>query len=309
MKMLFALLIPAILNANTPAINDSSQIHDQKIAQVVRNAVRQADPAILNVKAFNLWRDYLKIAAMDLDPYLQPLLLIKFDEDIAFRNHLKTLIDWESKFLKKETTRFIYYYREDQPPPDVILEIQDAHFNELARLFKISPAEKIPYRYDLSAAAGAVYPYSDLRGGIVSLQPIDLEKCALAILYFINSESEFILKPLSKIYGGYFHNTATAQSYYEAARREIARSGYIPAAKLAGIAKLTDTSSVEWFSSYAFVFELNQEFDAAKIAQLLSRIGGDVPEEALNSEFQRIFEIDLAEFEKRFLMDDIETKL
>ncbi len=309
MKTLFALLIPAILNATPNSINDSTEINDQKIAQVVRNAVRQADASILNLNAFSAWRDYLKIAALDLDPQLQPLLLIKFDEDISFRNQLKNLIEWESKFQHKETDHYIYYYRWDQPPPDVILEVQDAHFNELARLFKITALEKIPYRYDLNAAEGAVYSYSDLRGGVISSQPIDLEKCALAILHLINSESTFMLKPLSIIYGSFFHNSATAQSYNEKCLREIFRSGYVGAETLMTIKKLNNSSSPESFSAYAFVFELNQEFGAGKIARLLSNIYGDMPGEDFRDAFQQVFEMDLSEFEKHFLMENIEKKL
>lgn len=309
MKTLFALVFPAILNAAPLSINDSTEVNDQKIAQVVRNAVRQADPSILKTKAFGAWRDYLKIAAVDLDPQLQPLLLIKFDEDISFRNQLKNVIDWESRFQHRETEHYIYYYRWDQPPPDVILEVQDAHFNELARLFKITASEKIPYRYDLNAADGGVYSYTDLRGGVISSQPLDLEKCALAIFQFINSESTFILKPLSKIYGNYFQNSATAQSHNEICLREILRNGYVSAETLSTIKRLDNSSSPESFSSYAFVFELNQEFGAVKIARLLSKIYGDMPGEAFRDAFQEVFEMDLSEFEKRFLIENIEKKL
>jgi hypothetical protein len=309
MKTFVVLLFPAILNAYSPTINDSAQANDHKIAQVVRSAVRQADAAILNVNAFSVWRDYLKIAALDLDPMLQPLLLIKYDEDISFRNQLKTLLDWESKFQRKETENYLYYYRLDQPPPEIILQIQDAHFNELTRLFKIKATEKIPYRYDLNAGEGAVYPYNDLRAGVISSQPIDLEKCALAIFNFINAETIFLLRPLSKIYGSYFQNLATSQAYQEKCWREIERSGYVGAETLLQLKKLANLSSPEWFSSYAFVFELSQEFGAVKIAQLLARLDGETSVGEFRAAFQEIFEISLSEFEKRFVVENNDQKL
>ncbi len=304
MNSLYALLFPALLNSSTiAAVNDSSIFNDHKIARVVRKAVREADPNLLKPNSFNSWRDYLKIAAIDLTPELQPLVLIKFDEDISFRNQLKTIIEWENQWDVKETDHYLYYYRWDQPPPDLILELQELHFNELSRLFKIKPLEKIPYRYDHSVAESTVYPFEDLRGGIVSPQPFDFEKGALAILYCINSEPAFLLEPLARIYGGYFQNPATARAYYEKCLLEITKHGYVSAEQLFTQRQLDDGSSPEWFSSYVFVFDLTQQFGPLKTAQLLARISADMPANNFRDTFQAVLSIPLTDFEGRYQMD------
>ncbi|HEX9655019.1 MAG TPA: hypothetical protein VGA99_15025, partial [bacterium] len=77
----------------------------------------------------------------------------------------------------------------------------------------------------------------------------------------------------------------------------------------ATVERLTNSTSREWFSSYAFAFELNQEFGAAKIAQLLSRVNGETTVGNFGDAFQEVFEVDLSEFEKRFLIENIEKKL
>lgn len=89
MKSLFGLVALTFLNVLTPHANDASQPNDLKIAQVVRKAVRDADSTLLHTTVLGNWRDYLKIAAIDLEIELQPLVLIKFDEDMSFRTQLK----------------------------------------------------------------------------------------------------------------------------------------------------------------------------------------------------------------------------
>jgi len=304
MNSLYALLFPALLNSSTiAAVNDSSIFNDHKIARVVRKAVREADPNLLKPNSFNSWRDYLKIAAIDLTPELQPLVLIKFDEDISFRNQLKTIIEWENQWDVKETDHYLYYYRWDQPPPDLILELQELHFNELSRLFKIKPLEKIPYRYDHSVAESTVYPFEDLRGGIVSPQPFDFERGALAILYCINSEPAFLLEPLARIYGGYFQNPSTARAYYEKCLLEITKHGYVPAEQLFTQRQFDDGLSPEWFSSYVFVFDLAQQFGPLKTAQLLAGVSTDMTAANFSDTFEGVFGIPLSDFEARYLTE------
>ncbi|MFQ5754287.1 MAG: hypothetical protein ACE5HI_20055 [bacterium] len=309
MKTLTILSLIAIWNAFIPHHNNSSQLNDYKIAYTVRKAVRAADSTLLKSKSFNIWRDYLKIAAMDLKLQLQPLVLIKFDEDMGFRNQLKTIIQWESQWQKRETEHFIYYYRWDQPPPEIILEVQDAHFNEIAKLFQIEAKEKIPFRYDLTVDSSTVYPYEDLRGGIVSSNPLDLYNGTKAIFYFVNTEPKCILEPLSIIYGSYYQNPSTSQAYYEKCTREIKKLGYISAENLYIQPMLAHTASQEWFSAYAFVYELNQQFGPQKIAQFVNQVSKEMPQDKFQMTFKAVFGESLSAFESKLKVEESAKKL
>lgn len=300
MKKLLVLLLIAFGNTFALQPNYSSKFNDYQIASAVRKAVREADSTLLQVKSLGHWRDYLKIAAMELKLHLQPLVLIKFDEDISFRNQLKTIIEWENRWQKKETNHFIYYYRWDQPPPDILMQVQDAHFNEIASHFKIDAFEKIPYRYDLAIEESKIFPYEDLRGGIVSSQPLDLHIGALAAFYIVNSEPAFILKPLSKIYGNYYQNPATSRAYYEKSLNEISKKGYISSEYLVSIKRFANTSNQEWYSAFAFVYEMNQSFTAPKIMKFISQITSEITSDEFQKLFRQTFDISLPEFENPF---------
>ncbi len=301
MKILGACLIYGLLLVFLPPLASSTdQINERKMARAVRQAVRDADSTLLHASTLAPWREYLKIVALNLQADLQPLVLIKFDEDVSFRNQLKTLIEWERQWQKKETEHFIYYYRWDQPPPEFILEVQDAHFNEIAKLFHIEAEEKIPYRYDLTVEEGEVYPFEDLRGGIVSAQPFDLQKGVLAILYFINSEPASILRPLSRIYGDYYQNRSTSAAYYEMCMDEIQKNGYISADKIYRNRDFEKFSDQEWYSSYAFVYTINQEYGPEKIAQFLARVNASTETAQFHKAFEETFGVGLTEFEKNF---------
>jgi len=195
------LLLLFSMSIAVEAADDSSQPNDYKIARAVRQAVRDAGDELLNSSLLSAWRDYLKLVAMDLDMQTQPLILIKFDEDINFRNQLKKIIEREVRWEKKETRNFLYYYDWENPIPETILEVQDAHFEEITSLFAIEIEEKIPYRYDLTAEQSACYPLDDLRGGVISPHPFDLDKTTQTILTFVNPEVPCITQPLSKLYG------------------------------------------------------------------------------------------------------------
>ena len=300
MIFLIILLYITQISTSPPKAKDTSQLNDYKIACAVRKAVRQADSTLLNDHSLTGWRDYPKVAALDLQSQLQPLVLIKFDEDVSFRNQLKTIIRWENQWRKRPTEHFIYYYRWDKPPPEIILEVQDAHFNELANLFQIETSEKIPFRYDLDVDSSIVYPYDDLRGGIVSPQPFDLKNGALALLYFLNSEPVSLLAPLSKIYGSYFQNPSTSQAYYLTCAKELSDQEYISALNLYKKRGFESSECQEWYSAYLFVYELDQKFGPAQIAQFLSKISIEMTEDDFLKTFNEIFEMSLPEFENNF---------
>ena len=83
MKAFISILLLSVLNSN-PSINDSPNPDELKIARVMRKAVKSADSTLLKSTLLSNWREYLKISTVDLDVELQPLVLIKFDEDMAF---------------------------------------------------------------------------------------------------------------------------------------------------------------------------------------------------------------------------------
>ncbi|MCG8603781.1 hypothetical protein MJD09_02130 [bacterium] len=280
--------------------NDSVDVSDYKIAVVVREAVRAADSNLLNASSLAAWRDHLKVAATNLQLPMQPLMLIKFDEDAKFRNQLKTIIEWEKQWRKNETEYFIYYYRWDQPPPEIIVHVQDAHHNAIARLFQVKVEEKIPFRYDLLVEENTVYPFEDLRGGIVSSQPFDLYRGSWAILNSINPEPQFLLEPLSKIYGSYFQDPITSKAFYDLCSKEIAQQGYVSAAILLEKKPARGQETVEAYSAYAFVYDLDKEFGPRKISEFLSSLGKDITGQSFKSHFAEIFGVSMAAFEGRY---------
>ncbi len=296
MKILFSIFL-LLLCIQVVFSSEPIESSDVQIARIVRQAVRDAEPELLKSQVLAGWREYLKLAAMDLDLQLQPLVLIKFDEDIRFRKHLRQLIESETEWEKTETEYFIYYYRWDQPLPGLILEVQDVHYKELARLFAIELAEKIPYRYDLSAKASLAFPFDDLRGGIVSPQPFDLEVAARAIFSSINSELKILTHPLARIYGRYFQNPSTAQAYYEKCLDEIDVHGYVPASELFQKEEITTGEFQEWYSAYAFTYQLSRKFDSGRLKAFLVTANCNMRQDLFLTTFEEIFGLSLNEFE------------
>lgn len=310
MKSLFGLVALTFLNVLTPHANDASQPNDLKIAQVVRKAVRDADSTLLHTTVLGNWRDYLKIAAIDLEIELQPLVLIKFDEDMSFRTQLKKLIEWEATCKKVETEHYIYYHKWDAPLPELILDVQEVHFNAVTKLFNIELPEKIPYRYDVSLDAGEVYAFDDLRGGIVSPQPFDLEKAALAIFYSVNSGLPYLTAPLSLMYGRYFQNESTSRAHFEKCMHEITRQGYVPALELYRQESHDESSPQQgWLSAFAFVYKLTEQFGAPRIAEFLKTADNEMSPDAYSAAFERIFEVSLTEFEQANGFEQAANKL
>lgn len=297
MKSIIALILFSVFNLTLPVSNDESQPSDYKIARAVREAVRNADPELLKSTLTGNWREYLKLAAMELDMELQPLVLIKFDEDISFRNQLKKIVEWEANWQRQETRHYIYYYRWDHPLPELILEVQDVHFQEICSHFGIELEEKIPYRYDLEITEGKVYPFEDLRGGIVSCQPFDLEKAALAILCSVNPDMRHLTEPLARIYGSYFQNESTSQAYYESCLQKVKTGGYRRAAEFLADATIESSETQSWYSAYTFGYKLNEQFGPQKIAEFLRATRGKMDEASIAAAFKQTFEIELTEFE------------
>jgi len=292
-----ALIVLSPLSAE-PA--DTSANQDYEISRVVRKAVRQAPQELLKTTVLADWREYLKVVGRELTPETQPLLLIKFDEDSGFRSQLKTIIEWQRDWQRRETEHYIFYFHPDLPIPELLVDILDGHFNEVAKLFDIADVGKIPYRYDVAATAGKVYPYEDLRAGIVSTNPFDFQRAALAIFYSINAEPPLLLKPLAHIYGAYFQNQATAQAYYDRCRTEIERERYVSATQLYQVTDFDGLTGMAWCSAYAFVFDLLKEFGAVKVKAFLGAINCRMAQQAFEQAFSRHFGVTVEAFEKRY---------
>ena len=277
--------------------DDSSHPNDYKIAKAVRQAVRDANPDLLNSTILGVWRDHLKLAAMELDVQTQPLILIKFDEDINFRNQLKKIIEWEVTLEKKETSHYVYYFDKENSIPEVILGAQDAYFDEITRLFSIEIEEKLPYRYELEAEQGYFYPLDDLRGGIVSPDPLDLEKTAGTIFSFVNSGLPCITHPLARIYGGNFGNPATSKAYYDTCLEEIKLHGYFSMADLFENGSEVAVGTQEWFSAYAFVYLLNQTYEPRQLTHFLEMVNSEMTSSEFVNAFEEVFGKTLADLE------------
>lgn len=307
MKSLIALLLLLAPLESVP--NDSSHVNETEIARAMRMAVREADSTLLKKTALGDWRDYVKLASMQLEPELRPLVLIKFDEDVSFRNQFKKLIEWEYHWLKRETDFYLYYYRWDQPPPDIIVEVQDAHCRALAETFQIEFKEKIPYRYDLTATESTVYPFDDLRGGIVSPHPFDLEKSARAIFNLIGAEPFCLIEALARIYGTYYQNPSTAEAYYHKCLQETQRQEYVSIVELFSKQQFDTESSVEWYSSYCFAYKLNQTFSPPQIAEFLSQSSSEMSLADFRQVFDDIFGVLPEKFEQQRILQDAVNKI
>lgn len=296
LTFIFLLLLFSISFAVETA-DDSSHPNDYKIARAIRQAVRDAEPELLNSSLIGVWRNYLKLVAMDMELQTQPLILIKFDEDINFRNQLKKVIEWEVSSEKRETRNYIYYYNWENPIPGVILGFQDAYFEEITKLFAIKIDEKLPYRYDLTVKQGRFYPLEDLRGGVVSANPFDLKNTAQTIFCYVNSQLPCITQPLSKIYGDYFKNTATSKAYYEKCLEQIKLYGYYSMADLFPQNSELVEGGQEWFSAYAFVYLLDQNHEPKEITKFLESVNSEMTKSEFINAFEQTFGKTLAEVE------------
>lgn len=307
MKMIVGfLLLFAALESNP---NDSSHIDEVKIARAMRVAVRQADSTLLKKSSLDEWRDYVKISTLELEPELRPLVLIKFDEDVGFRNQLKKIIEWECQWQRKETEYFVYYYHWDRPPPEIIMDAQDAHCRVIAQNFQIELKEKIPYRYDPTAQKSVVYPFDDLRGGIVSEHPFDLDGTAKALFNLIDDEPISLIEPLATIHGRYYQNPATAEAYYEMCLQETQKAEYIPAIELFSKQQLNTENAAEWYSSYCFAYRLTQRFTPPKISEFIARTSSEMSKSDFERTFLDVFGLPLDDFESELTHPDAVNKI
>lgn len=288
--------------------NDADKKSALKIARTVRQAVRDADSTLLHASNLIAWRDYLKIAALDLDQQIQPLVLIEFDSDAAFRNQLKTLIAWERIYQKQETERYIYYHRPEEPVAPVICELQDAHCNELIKQFNFEPEEKIPYRYDPQVEAGRVFPFEDLRGGVVAPLPVDLHSGALAFFYQIDTAPAFVMQPLAQMYGTYFQNPGTSEAHFQVSMQQIQKLGYVEAEVLCGMQDIDPSDPRTWHSAFAFVYEMDRVFGPAALAGFIDGLDEHMLPTEMPAHFEATFDMQLSLFEDRFRVSETAKK-
>ncbi len=288
----------ALLNGSplTAYPDSSARSTDLEIARSLRTVVRHADADLLNSAVLSVWRDYLMLSASNLDAKLQPLLLIKFDRDVAFRNQFKELISWESEFEKQETEHGLYYYRWHEPVPRLFLAAMDSLIGSISNQFSLPKTEKIPYRYDPTIAATKFYPFDDLRGGIFSNQPLALRELALAAFKAACPHLDFMTSPLSLMYGTFFQNAAASLNYYRKCNAQVEIEGYTSAIDLYALPadEIDDSGRC---SAYVFVYRLCDQFSPAKVGILMQSIDDQTPAEEFALAFERIFGMTLQHFE------------
>jgi len=292
-------VLTVIFSFHTPlfAYSDSTAHPPEfEIARSVRAVVQNAGADLLNSTVLGAWRDHLMVAAANLSPEVQPLLLIKFDQDVVFRGQFKELIAWESTLEKQENAHFIYYYKLEQPVPRLLISTLDTHFRSVTKLFGVAPDEKIPYRFVPGVEQTRFYPFDDLRGGIVSGQPVDFHGCAQAIFSAINPNIVFMTQPLARMYGTFFQNETARRAFYEKCLHDLSVAGYTSALQLYTLHG-DGLDAAARFSAYAFVYRLHEQYGVGKVGKFLSAVNDKMSQNEFLAAFKRIFEIGLAEFE------------
>jgi hypothetical protein len=274
---------------------------DLQMARAVRSAVRSADSNLLHSVGSENLRAFLKMSAMQLSRELQPLLLIRFDEDAGFRQELKELIEREHGWQRVESENFFYYYR-NEVPAEVALHVQDAQINALESIFEAEMAEKIPYIYDPGISADSVIVLSRLTGGIRSSQPFDLENTAYAFFSGLNSEVHVICQILSVIYGRYFRNETTVRALYEHHLATIRASYYEPVT-IPLLTGVLSPGSIPYNSVFVFVYKWIDEFGPAAVADFLQRLPSDFDDKQFRTLFRQEYGISIKAFENRIAED------
>ncbi len=299
MQVPATILYVFVLNAAFSSSIQSPCSKNAQISHVIRNAVMSADSSLLESSVLSDWRDYLKAAVQELPSELQPIFLIKFDQDTDFRHQLKTIIELNRNWEKKEIQHFIYYYRKENPPPEILLGLLDSYFNEIAQLFKLDKIEKIPYCYDVDTQKNRVYPFDDLRAGVVSANPFDFENVANAMFYSISSRPAFFIKALTKMYGTYFQNRAAANAYDDKCLEMIKPHNYVSVKQLY---PLTADALMDqfWYSTYAFTYSLVTEFGEVRIKEFLQETACSQGFDAFQMLFSQHFQQSITDFETRF---------
>ena len=301
------ILYISILNAAFSSPIQSPCSKNAQISHVIRNAVMRADSSLLESSVLSDWRDYLKAAVQELPSQLQPIFLIKFDQDTGFRHQLKAIIELNRNWEKRETQHFIYYYRKENPPPKILLGLLDSYFNEIAQLFKLDNIEKIPYCYDVDTQKNKVYPFDNLQAGVVSANPVDFENAANTIFYALSSRPAFFIKALTKIYGTYFQNHTAAKSYYDKCLEMVKPHKYVPVKQLY---PLTADALMDqgWYSAYAFTYSLVTEFGEVKVKEFLQDIACNQGFNAFQTLFSQHFQKSITDFETRFTQAETADK-
>lgn len=239
--------------------SSAQQANDIQIAGVVRHAVQLADSTLLHSSLNEGWRDYLKLMSLELKAELQPLLLIKFDEDVAFRTKLKAIIRREARFDRLETEHFIYYYEPGMKPSETTLELLEAHCNSFLAESGIRIAEKIPYVY--SQGEGVVVPFDELDAGIVSPEPLDFARSIEAILNFVNEGSCFLHGPLAIIYGDCFRNPALIERHLSLCEAETKQMATLSVFDIWAAFRTGEVSPEQKAFAFVFAHSLLREFD------------------------------------------------
>jgi len=297
MHRLIVLAVFVLSNSALFAHSDSSShTPDFEIARSVRAVVQNAGPDLLSSTVLNTWREHLMVAAANLAPALQPLILIKFDQDIAFRSQFKELIAWEARLEKRETAHFIYYYSLEQPVPGLLLSAMETHFRSVTDLFGLEPDEKIPYRFVPGVKKTTFFRFDDLRGGIVSNQQLDFHACAQAIFSAINPNAALMTQPLARMYGTFFQNEAAGKAFYEKCVSELSQTGYTSALQLY-VLHGDSLDAAAQASAYAFVYRLHEEYGAGKVGQFLHAVHDKMPQNEFLTKFENVFGTSLIAFE------------
>jgi len=268
---------------------------------MTRIAVLDASPDLLKQPLNSGWRQYLKLVALNLEVSIQPLVLMKFDEDVKFRRRLQQLIDRELNLEKEESDSFIFYFNKGAPLPKTAITQLEKQYHKITNAFQIALNEKITYCYEADADLVEVYPPADLLAGILTRTAPDFTRTAAYIFYGIAPEFKFMAFPLISIYGEYFENPAAAKSHYQNCLAQIDSNGYIsPFMQAHENLDTKNHNSKINKSAFVFTYKLLKKYNAGKVSELITMAKTTPDSLSLALKFAKIFGVTVPEFEKSF---------
>jgi hypothetical protein len=266
--------------------------------------VQLADSTLLRNSLSDGWRDYLKLMSLELNAELQPLLLIKFDEDIAFRTKLKAIIRREAGFDREDAEHYLYYYSPGMKPPETTFELLEAHCNSFLTEGDITVWEKIPFVYSRTTDKTIVLPFEELDAGIQSPESLDFRGSILAILNFVNADAGFLNEPLAKVYGDFFQNSAQVEQHLSLCLEELGQTDSLSA--FVSWQAFRESKVLPSHQAFAFIFvnTLLREFNLAMVVSFSRELWSVEGESEFDQACLTIFGHTAAELEMRAIPQD-----
>jgi len=293
--------IDKILQADFPKHFPKNTVDAMVLREIIKGYV------VTEKKESNLIsyiKDNLHNELYSKDSVLHNKILKRLDKDEKLRKDCEYIIKVLSCNEQLQSKHFVVYNLNSKVDTQLV-NLYDKQYDMLKSVFNSLETEKLNLVLDTNLNYWRAFPIWDVKYGLLQ-RYINGNPHELVHHFFTKySDVPFFHEPMAFLYGDYRNDTAKFYNDFGKNKEQLTNDEYVNAKNVWHFPAIVILKRNDKLSFWLFTSNLMQKYGIDKFIQFAGITTWDKNDEDFEKNFQRVYNISLEEFEKKYIISQL----